>query len=245
MVATDHCALLPHEQKRFGVGDFTKIPNGTGRFWGKPHAMLMSEHSPLWASPTGRAGPNESRVREPQTTPSPIDLDTAYRRRRSFLVVADATSGVVAQIKTSHRPLCASASSWLIDYKRFLKAKELKGLRGFTLTAWPCGPTPCDDGETLRTPGKVHGKFLGTANPVTCRTTVDCSAVHLYPVRQELILACGNVERSSCNLRQRGCVAASTLLEAQGTKGSAYRLRELNGERNARPRNSSNLMLRQ
>ena len=29
MVATDHCAFTT-EQKRIGVGDFTKIPNGTG-----------------------------------------------------------------------------------------------------------------------------------------------------------------------------------------------------------------------
>ena len=29
VVATDHCAFTT-EQKRFGVGDFTKIPNGTG-----------------------------------------------------------------------------------------------------------------------------------------------------------------------------------------------------------------------
>src|SRR5277367_6199508 len=29
VVATDHCAFTT-EQKRLGVGDFTKIPNGTG-----------------------------------------------------------------------------------------------------------------------------------------------------------------------------------------------------------------------
>ena len=29
VVATDHCAFST-EQKRYGVGDFTKIPNGTG-----------------------------------------------------------------------------------------------------------------------------------------------------------------------------------------------------------------------
>ena len=29
VVATDHCAFTT-EQKRYGLGDFTKIPNGTG-----------------------------------------------------------------------------------------------------------------------------------------------------------------------------------------------------------------------
>ncbi len=29
VVATDHCAFTT-EQKRYGIGDFTKIPNGTG-----------------------------------------------------------------------------------------------------------------------------------------------------------------------------------------------------------------------
>jgi dihydropyrimidinase len=52
VVATDHCAFTT-EQKRYGVGDFTKIPNGTG---GLEDRMPM-----LWTHgvATGRLTPNE------------------------------------------------------------------------------------------------------------------------------------------------------------------------------------------
>ena len=52
VVATDHCAFTT-EQKRFGVGDFTKIPNGTG---GLEDRLPM-----LWTYGvnTGRLTPNE------------------------------------------------------------------------------------------------------------------------------------------------------------------------------------------
>ena len=52
VVATDHCAFTT-EQKRFGVGNFAKIPNGTG---GLEDRMPM-----LWTHgvSTGRLTPNE------------------------------------------------------------------------------------------------------------------------------------------------------------------------------------------
>ena len=52
MVATDHCAFTT-EQKRFGRGDFTKIPNGTGG--------LEDRLSVLWTHgvDTGRLTINE------------------------------------------------------------------------------------------------------------------------------------------------------------------------------------------
>ena len=52
VVATDHCAFTT-EQKRYGVGDFTKIPNGTG---GLEDRMPM-----LWTHGvgTGRLTPEE------------------------------------------------------------------------------------------------------------------------------------------------------------------------------------------
>ena len=51
-MATDHCAFTT-EQKRFGIGDFTKIPNGTG---GLEDRMPM-----LWTHgvETGRLTMNE------------------------------------------------------------------------------------------------------------------------------------------------------------------------------------------
>jgi dihydropyrimidinase len=52
VVATDHCAFTT-KQKRFGLGDFTKIPNGTG---GLEDRLPM-----LWTHgvATGRLTPNE------------------------------------------------------------------------------------------------------------------------------------------------------------------------------------------
>ena len=51
-VATDHCAFTT-AQKRFGIGDFSKIPNGTGG--------LEDRLSMLWTTgvATGRLTPNE------------------------------------------------------------------------------------------------------------------------------------------------------------------------------------------
>jgi dihydropyrimidinase len=54
VVATDHCAFTT-EQKRYGVGDFTKIPNGTGGLEDR-HADAVD----LWR----RTGPaDDERVR--------------------------------------------------------------------------------------------------------------------------------------------------------------------------------------
>jgi dihydropyrimidinase len=127
VVATDHCAFTT-EQKRHGVGDFTRIPNGTG---GLEDRMPM-----LWTHgvATGRLTPNEfvavtstniakilnmlpEKGRDPGRARMPISWSGTPKRKRRF-----------------PPPTQQSA----IDYNVF-EGKQVKGLPRFTLSrgAWP------------------------------------------------------------------------------------------------------------
>jgi dihydropyrimidinase len=50
-VATDHCAFTT-EQKRFGLGDFTKIPNGTGGLEDRMPMLWTHGVTPAASRPT-------------------------------------------------------------------------------------------------------------------------------------------------------------------------------------------------
>jgi dihydropyrimidinase len=80
VVATDHCAFTT-EQKRYGVGDFTKIPNGTG---GLEDRMPM-----LWTHgvATGRLTMNEFVA---VTSTNIAKILNCYPRKGAILVGADA-----------------------------------------------------------------------------------------------------------------------------------------------------------
>jgi dihydropyrimidinase len=80
VVATDHCAFTT-EQKRYGVGDFTKIPNGTG---GLEDRMPM-----LWTHgvATGRLTPNEFVA---VTSTNIAKILNCYPKKGAILVGADA-----------------------------------------------------------------------------------------------------------------------------------------------------------
>ncbi len=80
MVATDHCAFTT-EQKRTGVGDFTKIPNGTG---GLEDRMPM-----LWTHGvnTGRLTMNEFVA---VTSTNIAKILNVYPKKGAVLVGADA-----------------------------------------------------------------------------------------------------------------------------------------------------------
>ena len=80
VVATDHCAFTT-EQKRFGVGDFTKIPNGTG---GLEDRMPM-----LWTHgvETGRLTMNEFVA---VTSTNIAKILNCYPKKGAILVGADA-----------------------------------------------------------------------------------------------------------------------------------------------------------
>ena len=115
MVATDHCAFTT-AQKRFGVGDFTKIPNGTG---GLEDRMPM-----LWTHgvATGRITMNEFVA---VTSTNIAKILNIYPKKGAILVGADADL-VVWDPKRS-KTISAASQQSAIDYNVF-EGKEVTGL---------------------------------------------------------------------------------------------------------------------
>ena len=142
VVATDHCAFTT-EQKRYGVGDFSKIPNGTG---GLEDRMPM-----LWTHgvETGRLTPNEFVA---VTSTNIAKILNCYPKKGAVLVGADADLVVWDPAKTKTIEAATQQSS--IDYNVF-EGKEVKGLPRFTLTR---GHVAVHDGEIRCQEG--HGKFV-------------------------------------------------------------------------------------
>ena len=136
VVATDHCAFTT-EQKRYGVGDFTKIPNGTG---GLEDRMPM-----LWTHgvETGRITPNEFVA---VTSTNIAKILNCYPKKGAVLVGADADLVVWDPEKT--KTISAGTQQSSIDYNVF-EGHEVKGLPRFTLTR---GHVAVHDGE-IKLPG--------------------------------------------------------------------------------------------
>ncbi len=142
VVATDHCAFTT-EQKRFGVGDFTKIPNGTG---GLEDRMPM-----LWTHgvATGRLTPNDVVA---VTSTNIATILTCSPKKGAVLVGADADLVVWDPDKT--KTISAATQQSAIDYNVF-EGHAVKGLPRFTLTR---GQVAVHDGEIRTQEG--HGKFV-------------------------------------------------------------------------------------
>ena len=151
VVATDHCAFTT-EQKRFGLGDFTKIPNGTG---GLEDRMPM-----LWTYgvATGRLTMNEFVA---VTSTNIAKILNCYPKKGAVLVGADAD--LVVWDPEKEKTITASTQQSAIDYNVF-EGKHVKGLPRFTLTH---GHVAIHDGEIRTQEG--HGEFVkrqpnGTVN---------------------------------------------------------------------------------
>jgi len=142
VVATDHCAFTT-EQKRYGVGDFTKIPNGTG---GLEDRMPM-----LWTYGvnTGRLTPNEFVA---VTSTNIAKILNCYPKKGAILVGADAD--IVVWDPEKEKTISASSQQSAIDYNVF-EGKTVKGLPRFTLTR---GQVAVHDGEMRTQEG--HGQFV-------------------------------------------------------------------------------------
>jgi dihydropyrimidinase len=142
VVATDHCAFTT-EQKRFGLGDFTKIPNGTG---GLEDRMPM-----LWTHgvTTGRITMNEFVA---VTSTNIAKILNCYPKKGAVLVGADADLVVWDPRKT--KTITAAAQQSAIDYNVF-EGKKVNGLPRFTLTR---GHVAIHDGEVRTREG--HGEFV-------------------------------------------------------------------------------------
>ncbi|WP_378943749.1 dihydropyrimidinase [Paracoccus sp. R86501] len=142
VVATDHCAFTT-EQKRYGIDDFTKIPNGTG---GLEDRMPM-----LWTHgvETGRLTPNEFVA---ATSTNIAKILGMYPRKGAVLVGADAD--LVVWDPAASKTISAGSQQSAIDYNVF-EGQQVIGLPRFTLTR----------GVVAVTEGKVdsregHGEFV-------------------------------------------------------------------------------------
>src|SRR5210317_854419 len=142
VVATDHCAFTT-DQKRFGVGDFTKIPNGTG---GLEDRMPM-----LWTHGvnTGRLTPNEFVA---VTSTNIAKILNCYPKKGAILVGADAD--LVVWDPAREKTISAKTQQSAIDYNVF-EGKKVKGLPRYTLTR---GMVAIDDGAVKTREG--HGQFV-------------------------------------------------------------------------------------
>lgn len=141
-VATDHCAFTT-EQKRYGVGDFTKIPNGTG---GLEDRLPM-----LWTYGvnTGRLTPNEFVA---VTSTNIAKIMNIYPKKGAVLVGADAD--LVVWDPEKEKTISASTQQSAIDYNVF-EGKHVKGLPRYTLTR---GRVAVEDGAV--NPQQGHGEFI-------------------------------------------------------------------------------------
>ncbi len=142
VVATDHCAFTT-EQKRFGVGDFTKIPNGTG---GLEDRMPM-----LWTYGvnTGRITMNEFVA---VTSTNVAKIFGMYPKKGAVAVGSDAD--LVVWDPEKEKVIGAADQQSSIDYNVF-EGKAVKGLPRFTLTR---GKVAVHDGDIRTEEG--HGAFV-------------------------------------------------------------------------------------
>lgn len=141
-VATDHCAFTT-EQKRTGMGDFTKIPNGTG---GLEDRLPM-----LWTEGvgTGRLTPNEFVA---VTSTNIAKIMGMYPKKGAVLVGSDAD--LVIWDPEATKTITAGAQQSSIDYNVF-EGKTVKGLPRITLSR---GRVAFREGAIEAPEG--HGEFV-------------------------------------------------------------------------------------
>ena len=142
VVATDHCAFTT-EQKRYGVGDFSKIPNGPGGLEGRL-PMLWT-----YGVNTGRLTMNEFVA---VTSTNIAKILNMYPQKGAILVGADAD--IVVWDPKRSKTISAKTQQSAIDYNVF-EGKEVTGLPRFTLTR---GEVAVEE-STVKT-REGHGKFV-------------------------------------------------------------------------------------
>jgi dihydropyrimidinase len=150
VVATDHCAFTT-KQKRNGVGDFSKIPNGTGG--------LEDRLPVLWTKgvTTGRLTMNEFVA---VTSTNIAKILGLYPKKGAVLVGADAD--LVVWDPKRKKTISATAQQSAIDYNVF-EGIEVTGLPRFVLSR---GKVSVTESEVKTEQG--HGRFVarGANNPV-------------------------------------------------------------------------------
>ena len=171
VVATDHCAFTT-EQKRFGKGDFTKIPNGTG---GLEDRLPM-----LWTYgvATGRLTMNEFVA---VTSTNIAKILNCYPQKGAILVGADAD--IVVWDPKAAKTISAKTQQSAIDYNVF-EGKEVVGLPRYTLTrgkvAVAEGRVQTESGHgqfVPRAPGQAVGRALSQWKELTAPRPVQRSGI--------------------------------------------------------------------
>jgi len=143
VVATDHCAFTT-AQKRMGLTDFTKIPNGTGG--------LEDRLPVLWTKgvETGRLTPNEFVA---VTSTNIARILNIYPRKGAIVPGADAD--IVVLDPKAGKTIRASTQKSIIDYNVF-EGVEVRGLPRFTLSR---GEVVYSAGSNA-TPRPGRGRFV-------------------------------------------------------------------------------------
>jgi dihydropyrimidinase len=142
VVATDHCAFTT-EQKRYGVGNFTKIPNGTGG--------LEDRMPVLWTKGvnTGRLTMNEFVA---VTSTNIAKILNMYPKKGAIVEGADAD--IVVWDPKKRKTITSKRQQSIIDYNVF-EGVEVEGLPRYVLTR---GEIAVDGGKVDAKPG--HGEFV-------------------------------------------------------------------------------------
>ncbi|AEH87928.1 dihydropyrimidinase [Mesorhizobium opportunistum] len=143
VVATDHCAFTT-KQKRNGVGDFTKIPNGTGG--------LEDRMPVLWTKGvnTGRLTMNEFVA---VTSTNIAKILNMYPRKGAIVEGADAD--IVVWDPKRKKTISSKKQQSVIDYNVF-EGVEATGLPRFVFSR---GELSIEEAEVKAKPG--HGQFVG------------------------------------------------------------------------------------
>ncbi|MER8805149.1 dihydropyrimidinase [Mesorhizobium sp. M0018] len=142
VVATDHCAFTT-KQKRNGVGDFTKIPNGTGG--------LEDRLPVLWTTGvnTGRLTMNEFVA---VTSTNIAKILNMYPKKGAIVEGADAD--IIVWDPKRKKKITAKKQQSVIDYNVF-EGFEVTGLPRFVFSR---GELSIEENEVKAEPG--HGEFV-------------------------------------------------------------------------------------
>ncbi|RVB73750.1 MULTISPECIES: dihydropyrimidinase [unclassified Mesorhizobium] len=143
VVATDHCAFTT-SQKRNGVGDFTKIPNGTGG--------LEDRLPVLWTAGvnTGRLTMNEFVA---VTSTNIAKILNMYPKKGAIVEGADAD--IVVWDPKRKKTITSKKQQSVIDYNVF-EGFEVTGLPRFVFSR---GELSIQEAEVKAKPS--HGEFVG------------------------------------------------------------------------------------